>query len=850
MLALRDLQPPPTPPALVVEPFEAWCEAASQSPEAALAAVAGRLRFSPYAGRVWGAEGAWRSARANSVDAAELLARCLSRGGHRFRLVRARLDQAAAAGLLGRARPLPQTRPPIAPAIDALAEHLETRGPALGAALLAAQGRLRDAWLDASAGDGGAIDDAARDELDRHLLGASEALASSELAEAIAPALPAAWVAAVEAARRGAGAAIDDARARLRAPDEATTDVLKDRITAAWRALGELRPCALLARLRRDDLAAVNADPPGQPALAGLQRALLARAAARAEAHAALLGPLLGDHGEGDEAALVDAAADHVWVQVLEGDAWVDLDPLAPQPAPGRRLAPPDAILGEALPEALGWRLRTRVELESRVKEGAGFRLETRILLDLEVPTAELDTLELGFSPAQATEGILGQALIGALTGVERRRWLPWVRHGERVVGGDALELGLTTDEDGRLVVGDEFGAGDRVATRITWVFDYLGPDGAERRAARTILDRYPAGRRTQPDFSAAIPGEPAPTRGGVPEAFAEPWRAVFSGTPAHVDRLGEGLAAALEALRVAAEAGADAALGGALLGRGARGDRQEQALVGAALLRRQGAAERAALRAASDDLDLTLETWSEGEGVALIRALPAIRCFQRGRVDLRDDPLRALGPRGAGLRVAALRSALEARLLQPTCPAGAGASSAFDRLDDARRRGWTLIELRVGEPALAGADGAILDRLAEGCRIFAFRGPEGELGDAWWELAADGAGLYAADARGHAAMIIASLMGTAIGWIVVPVVVSAFVGCVVAAGLTVAATALDQLDHFEEVLATPGSDPYHELLKASYHAWNYGWPPAWLDPATWWGGTICMPGWVALTGW
>ncbi|MCB9567080.1 MAG: hypothetical protein H6710_07715 [Myxococcales bacterium] len=163
------------------------------------------------------------------------------------------------------------------------------------------------------------------------------------------------------------------------------------------------------------------------------------------------------------------------------------------------------------------------------------------------------------------------------------------MRHGERVVGGDALELGLTTDEDGRLVVGDEFGAGDRVATRLTWIFDYLGPEGAERARARTILDRYPAGRRTQPDFSAAIPGEPAPTRGGVPEAFAEPWRAVFSGTPAHVDRLGEEIAAALEALRVAAEAGADAALGGALLGRGARGDRQEQALVGAALLRRQG---------------------------------------------------------------------------------------------------------------------------------------------------------------------------------------------------------------------------------------------------------------------
>ncbi|MCB9704147.1 MAG: hypothetical protein H6711_19820 [Myxococcales bacterium] len=48
MLALRDLQPSPTtPPALVAEPFEAWCEAASQSPEAALAAVAGRLRFAP-----------------------------------------------------------------------------------------------------------------------------------------------------------------------------------------------------------------------------------------------------------------------------------------------------------------------------------------------------------------------------------------------------------------------------------------------------------------------------------------------------------------------------------------------------------------------------------------------------------------------------------------------------------------------------------------------------------------------------------------------------------------------------------------------------------------------------------
>ncbi len=152
----------------------------------------------------------------------------------------------------------------------------------------------------------------------------------------------------------------------------------------------------------------------------------------------------------------VDAARDHVWVQLRERGEWLDLDPTLPDPAPGKQRCSPAQVASE-LPEQAYHRLAINVRLEEK---NSGI-LSSRFLLTTSWRTADL----VGSSITYGHLETLGLAhLLEGLPAVPRgiARYTPFLLIDDEYVLGESLLLPLSAPSSGS-AANPNSGAGRRV---------------------------------------------------------------------------------------------------------------------------------------------------------------------------------------------------------------------------------------------------------------------------------------------------------------------------------------------------------------------------------------------------
>ena len=203
---------------------------------------------------------------------------------------------------------------------------------------------------------------------------------------------------------------------------------------------------------------------------------------------------------------LLAEAADHCWVQMREGEAWLDLDPSLPSFAPGDRFRAAEE-LADALPATLMHRIEVRIELE----QVTGDVRETRTVLahDLALDSAVNDlTVMLVPEPS-------GGGMSASLANPDFMHgfgvvW-PTLRFNGQTVNGDPFNLeGDSVPSDPELravantgaVIGGLFGSALSGLTgegapapekarigRIHATFTLVAPHGGRRLAVRRLVE-------------------------------------------------------------------------------------------------------------------------------------------------------------------------------------------------------------------------------------------------------------------------------------------------------------------------------------------------------------------------
>lgn len=198
--------------------------------------------------------------------------------------------------------------------------------------------------------------------------------------------------------------------------------------------------------------------------------------------HAVVLAAL-ADAATGSAVAPRAAPDQHVWVQVRDGDAWIDVDPGAD---PGETLTTAATHAGAPPEEALH-RVSVRVLADLLIED----RVDRRTVLAADLVAWEAAERDLWLM----FESVSGGGAAGVLAGVLAvDEWRPVLLGLEEPLGGEAFPLGA-----GSGAVGGFFGRstnGQPELVTLTVELEASAPGATAQRATRVLFDRSPPGAR------------------------------------------------------------------------------------------------------------------------------------------------------------------------------------------------------------------------------------------------------------------------------------------------------------------------------------------------------------------
>ncbi|MBW7916338.1 MAG: hypothetical protein H3C53_06585 [Trueperaceae bacterium] len=206
------------------------------------------------------------------------------------------------------------------------------------------------------------------------------------------------------------------------------------------------------------------------------------------------------------------AVRSHAWVQVEQGDgSWLDLDTSLPGAVPGAVLTAAAGSTDE-VPEDAQHSVVVRVLVETL----ADGELEESV--SLEVPFTTIDAagseLWLLFRPEEASGGV---GLFGSSGG---KNWQPVFLVDEEALAGTPFPLSSSGGGGGFGGLLGGGGGGGAQVTRVTLQLVARSPDGTERTAERTLLDRVDPRERQAGEVSAgsltALPSSGPPPELGA----------------------------------------------------------------------------------------------------------------------------------------------------------------------------------------------------------------------------------------------------------------------------------------------------------------------------------------------
>ena len=250
------------------------------------------------------------------------------------------------------------------------------------------------------------------------------------------------------------------------------------------------------------------------PAQAGLLSHVVSGVAARARRDAAALRLALGSRinelGVEDAELLRQQVAQHAWVQMLKGDAWIDLDPTLPDAQIGKSLVAAANGTAEDVPPEQQHTVVVRVIAETLADE----KLSETVSLERELPaaTAAHQYLLLRFAP----EGGGGGLLKGTTS---PSSFVPTLLVGDKEEAGRAIatKAGGGGAGFGSFFGGDEDSGGELVGLYIE--IETRVPGRRPTVARHVLLDRVPPDARSASSISAGALRPLAPD-GGVPRAM------------------------------------------------------------------------------------------------------------------------------------------------------------------------------------------------------------------------------------------------------------------------------------------------------------------------------------------
>jgi transglutaminase-like putative cysteine protease len=238
-------------------------------------------------------------------------------------------------------------------------------------------------------------------------------------------------------------------------------------------------------------------------------------------------------------AALLEEAANHLWVEIRQGDRWLPLDPSFSDAQPGQTFAGTAETLGE-VPRSLFHGITIRQEVEERI----GGSLKTHDVLRYESTASDLNATPVTVSyelSAVGTHWYATPVLQAGATRIAGETFGGAAGVGSKVAGGFGA-------------VADIFGGGASTADGMTgaWlVFEFSGPSGRTESVRREVFDRIGARARIEQQEAAAELAVFAESA-GVPAPLSGLFSCWFNAGPAHPDLTIAQLTPQLPALRSA----------------------------------------------------------------------------------------------------------------------------------------------------------------------------------------------------------------------------------------------------------------------------------------------------------
>ena len=218
-------------------------------------------------------------------------------------------------------------------------------------------------------------------------------------------------------------------------------------------------------------------------------------------------------------AALLEEAANHLWVESRQGDRWLPLDPSFSDARPGQTFAGTAETLGE-VPRSLFHRITIREQIEERINGG----LTTHDVLRYESTASDLNATAVTVSHDLSAVGT------------------HWYASPVLQAGGTRI-VGETFGGEGSVVagslgtVGDLFGGGASTdgITGAWLVFEFSGPSGRNESVRRELFDRIGAKARIEKQEATAQLALFADSA-GLPTPLWGVFSCWFNAGPAHPD--------------------------------------------------------------------------------------------------------------------------------------------------------------------------------------------------------------------------------------------------------------------------------------------------------------------------